>query len=131
MEPYYAFHVAGQNVILTLFLVIAVAIVNVNLAARLRAQAHAQRAIAKRTANLFEFSRRVASVASLDDVVWAAVHHVASTLQCASLVLTPDHSGRLVIVGGYPPEDHLDAKDWGAANWAWEDRKRPRLNSSH
>lgn len=119
-EPYYTFHVAGQNVVLTLFLFLAVAIVTGNLAARLRAQARAQRAIAKRTANLFEFSRRVASVASLDDVVWAAVHHVASTLQCASLILTPDRSGRLVIVGGYPPEDHLDAKDWGAANWAWE-----------
>ena len=119
-EPYYTLHIADQNVVLALFLFLAVAIVTGNLAARLRAQARAQRAIAKRTANLFEFSRRVASVASLDDVVWAAVHHVASTLQCASLILTPDRSGRLVIVGGYPPEDHLDAKDWGAANWAWD-----------
>jgi two-component system sensor histidine kinase KdpD len=119
-EPYYTLHVADQNVILTLFLFLAVAIVTGNLAARLRTQARAQRAIAKRTANLFEFSRRVASVASLDDVVWAAVHHVAAMLQCASLILTPDRSGRLVIVGGYPPEDHLDAKDWGAANWAWD-----------
>ena len=65
------------------------AIATGNLAARLRAQVSAQRAIAKRTANLYEFSRKIAAAASLDDVVWAAVHHVASTLQCASLVLTP------------------------------------------
>ena len=49
-QPYYTFHVADQDVILTLLLFLAVAIVTGNLAARLRAQARAQRAIAKRTA---------------------------------------------------------------------------------
>lgn len=119
-EPYYTFEVAHQNVLMTLFLFLIVAIVTGNLAARLRDQARAQRAIAKRTANLFDFSRKVASVASLDDVVWAAVHHVASTMQCASLILMPDAGGRLDIVGGYPPEDQLEPRDRGAAEWAWE-----------
>jgi len=122
-EPYYTFEVAHQNVVLTLFLFLLVAIVTGNLAARLRQQAKAQRAIARRTANLFDFSRKVASVASLDDVVWAAVHHVASTMQCASLILMPEASGKLSIVGGYPPEDRLDARDWGAAEWAWDKRE--------
>ena len=119
-EPYYTFEVTHQNVLLTLFLFLIVAIVTGNLAARLRDQVQAQRAIAKRTANLFDFSRKVASVASLDDVVWAAVHHVASTMQCASLILMPDAGGRLDIVGGYPPEDHLEPRDRGAAEWTWE-----------
>ena len=119
-EPYYTFEVAHQNVVLTLFLFLVVAIVTGNLAARLRDQAHAQRAIAKRTANLFDFARKVASVASLDDVVWAAVTHVASTMQCSALILMPDASGKLAIVGGMPPEDQLDARDWGAAEWAWD-----------
>ncbi|SMF05385.1 two-component system, OmpR family, sensor histidine kinase KdpD [Tistlia consotensis] len=119
-EPYYTFHVADRNVVLTLFLFLAVAVATGNLAARLRAQAAAQRAIAKRTAQLYEFSRKIASAASLDDVVWAAVHHVASTLQCASLVLMADGDRGLAIVGGYPPEDQLEPKDWGAAEWAWE-----------
>ncbi len=120
-EPYFTFEVAQRNVLLALFLFLLVAVVTGNLAARLRTQAKAQRAIARRTANLFEFSRKVASVASLDDVIWAAVHHVSSTLQCASLILMPDAaSGRLTIVGGYPPEDQLEPRDWGAAEWAWE-----------
>ncbi len=122
-EPYYTFEVAHQNVVLTLFLFLLVAIVTGNLAARLRDQALAQRAIAKRTANLFDFSRKVASVASLDDVVWAAVTHVASTMQCSSLILMPDASGRLAIVGGMPPEDHLEPRDHGAAEWAWDKRE--------
>jgi two-component system sensor histidine kinase KdpD len=122
-EPYYTFEVAHQNVVLTLFLFLLVAIVTGNLAARLRDQALAQRAIAKRTANLFDFSRKVASVASLDDVVWAAVTHVASTMQCSAMILMPDAAGQLAIVGGMPPEDQLEPRDRGAAEWAWDKRE--------
>ncbi|MBX3567093.1 MAG: sensor histidine kinase KdpD [Rhizobiaceae bacterium] len=122
-EPFFSFEIANQDLVLTLFLFLLVAIVTGNLAARLRDQARAQRAIAKRTANLFDFSRKVASVASLDDVVWAAVTHVASTMQCSSMILMPDTSGQLVIVGGMPPEDHLEPRDRGAAEWAWEKRE--------
>lgn len=122
-EPFFSFEIANQDLVLTLFLFLLVAIVTGNLAARLRDQARAQRAIARRTANLFDFSRKVASVASLDDVVWAAVTHVASTMQCSSMILMPDTSGQLVIVGGMPPEDHLEPRDRGAAEWAWEKRE--------
>ena len=119
-EPRYTLHVAERDVVLTLFLFLVVAILTGNLAGRLRAQVAAQRGIARRTANLYEFSRKIASAPSFDDVVWAAVHHVASTLQCRSLVLSPGPDGSLSIAGGYPPEDRLDARDWGAARWAWE-----------
>jgi len=122
-EPFFTFEVANQDLVLTLFLFLLVAIVTGNLAARLRDQARAQRAIAKRTSNLFDFSRKVASVASLDDVVWAAVTHVASTMQCSSMILMPDESGRLAVAGGMPPEDQLEARDRGAAEWAWEKRE--------
>jgi two-component system sensor histidine kinase KdpD len=122
-EPFFTFEVANQDLVLTLFLFLLVAIVTGNLAARLRDQARAQRAIAKRTANLFDFSRKVASVASLDDVVWAAVTHVASTMQCSAMILMPDGSGKLSIMGGMPPEDQLEPRDRGAAEWAWDKRE--------
>jgi two-component system sensor histidine kinase KdpD len=122
-EPFFTFEIANQDLVLTLFLFLAVAIVTGNLAARLRDQARTQRAIARRTANLFDFARKVASVASLDDVVWAAVTHVASTMQCSSLILMPDPDGTLSIAGGMPPEDQIEAKDRGAAEWAWTRRE--------
>ena len=128
-QPYYTLRVVRESDILTLLLFLAVAIATGNLAARLRAQVKAQRAIAKRTANLFEFSRKVASVVSLDDVVWAAVHHVASTLNCDSLILMTDKKDRLAIVGGYPPEDRLEPRDWGAADWAWQKGEPAGWNS--
>jgi two-component system sensor histidine kinase KdpD len=53
-------------------------------------------------------------------VVWAAVSHVATTLQCQSILLTPDETGALRVVGGFPPEDHLELRDMSAALWCWE-----------
>ena len=35
-------------------------------------------------------------------------------------VYMPDQDGRLQIAAGYPPEDQLALKDWGAGEWAWE-----------
>ncbi|MGX1309559.1 two-component system sensor histidine kinase KdpD [Amorphus suaedae] len=119
-EPYYTLHVYSEYVVRTLVLFLIIAVATGNLAARLRAQVQAQQTIARRTANLFEFSRKAAQAASLDDVVWAAVHHVASTLNCASLVLGPREGQSLEILAGYPPEDTLDVRDRGAAEWAWD-----------
>ena len=119
-EPYYTLHIGEEGVVLTLLLFLVTAVLTGNLAARLRTQATAQRAIAQRMSNLFEFSHKIASAASFDDVVWAAVHHVAATLRCKSLVIRPTGDGGLTIAGGYPPEDRLEARDWGAAKWAWE-----------
>jgi two-component system sensor histidine kinase KdpD len=106
--------------ILTILLFILVAVIVGNLAARLKVQIQSMRQSAQRTANLYEFSRKIAGAASLEDVLWAAVHHVASTLQSSSLVLLPQKDMRLQIAAGYPPEDQLALKDWGAAEWAWE-----------
>ncbi len=119
-RPYFSLHIADRSVVLTLLLFLAVAVLTGNLAARLRLQIAIQRHIAQRTANLYEFSRKIASAASFDDIVWAAVHHVASTLQCRALVLRPGDDGGLSIAGSYPPEDELEVRDWGAAKWAWQ-----------
>ena len=119
-RPYFSFHIADRSVVLTLLLFLAVAVLTGNLAARLRKQVAIQRHIAQRTTNLYEFSRKIASAASFDDIVWAAVHHVASTLLCRALVLRPSDDGDLSIPGAYPPEDRLEIRDWGAAKWAWQ-----------
>lgn len=81
---------------------------------------NAQRAISERTTKLYDFSRRVAVAANFDDVVWAAVSHVASTLECQSILLAPSPAGALSIAGGFPPEDQIDLPDMSAASYAWE-----------
>jgi two-component system sensor histidine kinase KdpD len=119
-EPHHTFIVTRRQDVLTVVFFLVVAVIVGNLAARLKAQVEAMRMTAKRTANLYDFSRKIAGAASLDDVLWAAVHHVASTLQCHSLVLLPRRGDRLEIASGYPPEDQISPTAWGAAHWAWE-----------
>jgi two-component system sensor histidine kinase KdpD len=118
-HPRYTFHVSRQGELLTLGLFLAASLVTGNLAARLRARVDAQAAIADRTNKLFDFSRRVAAAATADDVVWASVSHVATTLRCEAVLLMP-RGAELRVVGGFPPEDRLDVRDQSAAQFAWE-----------
>lgn len=119
-EPYYSFDIDSRDDVVTLLLFLVVALITGNLAARMRSQAVAQRQIARRTANLFEFSRKIAGAASKDDILWAVVHHVAATLQCRTIMLLPQPgTGGLEVAAGYPPEDTLSVRDRSAAEWAW------------
>jgi two-component system sensor histidine kinase KdpD len=119
-EPYHTFVMHRRDDVLTLVLFYVASVLAGNLAARLRNQVNAQRAIARRTANLYEFSRKLASAASFDDVVWTAVSNVGLILQCQAVVLTPGTEGRLEINGAFPPQDELGVRDYSAALWAWE-----------
>jgi two-component system, OmpR family, sensor histidine kinase KdpD len=118
-EPRFTFHVSQQGELLTLGLFLAASLITGNLAARLRARVEAQAAIADRTNKLFDFSRRVAAAATADDVVWASVSHVATTLRCEAVLLMP-RGADLRVVGGFPPEDRLEVRDQSAAQFAWE-----------
>jgi two-component system sensor histidine kinase KdpD len=118
-HPRYTFHVSRQGELLTLGLFLAASLITGNLAARLRARVEAQAAIADRTNKLYDFSRRVASAATADDVVWASVSHVATTLRCEAVLLMP-RGAELRVVGGFPPEDRLEVRDQSAAQFAWE-----------
>ncbi|CAA7617663.1 Sensor kinase-phosphotransferase KdpD (fragment) [Magnetospirillum sp. LM-5] len=122
-EPRYTLAISDvQNILTVVFFLIAAIIVS-NLTARLRHEIDVSRESARRTQNLYEFASRVSAAATLDDVAWAAVHHVAATIQGTSLVLLP-RQGELTIAAGYPPEDRLDDVSWSAARWAW-DNARP------
>jgi two-component system sensor histidine kinase KdpD len=118
-EPRFSFRVTRQGELLTLGLFLAASLVTGNLAARLRARIAAQAAIADRTNKLYDFSRRVAAAATADDVVWASVSHVATTLHCESVLLMP-RGDVLRVAGGFPPEDRLEVRDQSAAQFAWE-----------
>ncbi|MDZ4792198.1 MAG: sensor histidine kinase KdpD [Hyphomicrobiales bacterium] len=122
-RPYYTFSIFDKSEVFTIILFLFASFIVGNLADRLRLQVAAMRTSAQRTSTLYEFSRKIAAAASLDDVLWAAVHHVASTMESSALVLLPNSENRLLIAAGYPPEDQLDMKDWGAAEWAWTNGK--------
>ena len=117
-EPRWTFAITDtQNILTVVFFLIAAVVIS-NMAARLRAQVRATRESVRRTTNLYDFGRKITAAATLDDVLWAVVHHVAATIHGKSLVLMPGEQG-LSIAAGYPPEDQIDDKSAGAADWAW------------
>lgn len=119
LPPLYTFTIANIENIYVFFAFLAVALITSNLTARIRAQAEAARTREARTAALYDFSRMVTGAASEDDILWAVVHHVASTGRAQSLVLMPEDDS-LTIRAAYPPEDRIDDKARIAADWAWE-----------
>ncbi len=119
-EPRYTLQIWSQGEFITLLLFLAASILTGNLAARLRDRAIAQRAVADRIRKLYDFSRRAAAAASVDDVVWAAVSHVAAVLECETILLLPDAQGQLAIVGAFPPEDRMEPRETSAARYAFD-----------
>jgi two-component system sensor histidine kinase KdpD len=117
-EPRLTFAITDTQNILTVAFFLIAAILISNLAARLRAQMETTREGARRTAALYDFGRKISAAVTLDDVLWAVVFHVASTIHGKSLVLMPKQSA-LAVAAGYPPEDRIDDKSAAAAEWTW------------
>jgi two-component system sensor histidine kinase KdpD len=89
------------------------------LTARVRAQAITASRRAKTTEDLYIFSRKLAGVISMDDLLWATAFQIASMLNLRVVLLLPE-DGTIALRAGYPPEDVLDEADLAAAKWAWE-----------
>jgi two-component system sensor histidine kinase KdpD len=130
LPPLYTFTIADPQNIVALFFFAIVAAIASNLASRLRAQAITARARAKTTEDLYQFSRKLASVVAMDDLLWATAHQVAAMLKVRVVLLLPETrvaGGRtataLEVRAGYPPEDLLADSDLAAAKWAWDSRR--------
>ncbi len=119
LPPLYTFTIADPENVVALFFFAVVAVIASNLTARLRTQAIAAQQRAKITEELYLFSRRLASAAGLDDVLWATVHQIALLLKVRVVLLLPEE-GKLVLKAGFPPEDQLDEADLAAAQWCFE-----------
>jgi two-component system, OmpR family, sensor histidine kinase KdpD len=123
LPPVLTFTIAAPTNIASFFFFLIVALIVSNLAARVRSQAVSARNRARTTEALYSFSRKVAAVGSLDDLLWATAFQIASMLKLDVVVLL-GHDGPLELRASYPPEDEFDAADLGAAKWAFE-AKRP------
>jgi two-component system, OmpR family, sensor histidine kinase KdpD len=119
LPPLYTFSIADPENVATLFFFALFAAIASNLAARVRMQALVARDRANTTEDLYLFSRKLAGVIVLDDLLWATAYQMARMLKLRVVILLPD-GDTLAVRAGYPPEDVLDDADLAAARWAWE-----------
>jgi len=118
-EPYYTFNISDPRDIAAVVFFTIVSIVVSNVASRARTLAVTAMARARTTEALYAFSRKLAGVGTLDDVLWATAYQAALMLKVRVVLLLPE-DGFIVVKAGYPPEDVLDEADLAAAKWAWE-----------
>ena len=120
LPPLYTFTIADPENVVTLLVFLLVAAIASNLTARVRTQAIVARQRAATTEDLYRFSRKLAGIATLDDLLWATAYQVAHMLRLHVVLLMPE-KGDLQVRAGYPPEDTLDEGDLAAAKWAFEE----------
>ena len=119
LPPLYTFTISDRENVVALFFFALVAAIASNLTARVRAQAVSARERATVTENLYLFSRKLAGVIALDDLLWATAYQIAMMLKVRVVLLLPEGDS-VSVRAGYPPEDTLDEGDLAAAKWAWE-----------
>ena len=119
LPPLYTFTIADPTNVAALFFFTVVAVIVSNVAARVRRQATAAMNRARTTEALYSFSRKLAGIGTLDDVLWAAAYQIALMLKVHVVILFPENQS-IAVKAGYPPEDTLGNSDIAAAKWAWE-----------
>jgi two-component system, OmpR family, sensor histidine kinase KdpD len=123
LPPLYTFTIADPENVVALFFFTAIALIASYLSARMRTQTMDARERAATTENLYLFSRKLAAVITLDDLLWATAYQIAAMLKVRVVLLLPEGDS-VEVRAGYPPEDFLDDADLAAAKWAW-DHSRP------
>ena len=119
LPPYYTFTIADPENVVALFFFMVVAMIASNLAARVSAQAAAALERAAMTENMYLFSRKLAGVVTLDDLLWAAAFQFAQMLSMRVVILLRQGES-ITVRAGYPPEDMIDDADLAAAKWVWQ-----------
>lgn len=119
LEPRYTLTVRDPESFVALMFFLGTALVASNLTATVQRQAAAARQRARTTEDLYLFSKKLAGTGTLDDVLWATAHQMASMLKVRVVILLPEND-TIAVKAGYPPDDSLADADIAAAKWAWE-----------
>ena len=122
LPPLYAFTIAEPTNVAAFIFFIIIAVLVSNVAGGVRRQAMTAASRAETTELLYAFSRKLAGVGTLDDVLWASAYQAALMLKVHVVLLLPEQ-GTIAVQAGYPPEDSLDEADLAAAKWAWENNR--------
>jgi two-component system, OmpR family, sensor histidine kinase KdpD len=122
LPPIYTFTITDPTNIAAFIFFAVMAMLVSNVAGRVRTQAVAALSRARATEALYSFSRKLAGVGVLDDVLWAAAYQIALMLKVRVVLLLPVDE-TIEVKAGYPPEDVLADADLAAAKWAWQNNR--------
>ena len=124
VPPRYTLTIANAEDAVALFVFFIIALIVSNLTAALRSQIVIAQSRAKTTAALYAFSRQLAGIGTLDELLRATTCQISAVLDVSTVLLLPaalsDQGGTVEPVCAYPPDHRLDPADLRAARDCWE-----------
>ena len=118
IPPLYTFTIAEPYELLALVIFLVVAVISSALAGRVREQARISASRMRAMRRLYEFTRRLSGLATLDAVAEGAASEIHASLGRPVVVLLAQGDD-VVLIAAWPPEDTLDAAAMTAARWAY------------
>jgi two-component system sensor histidine kinase KdpD len=122
LPPLYTFTITEPDNIVALVVFAVAAVIASNLTARIRRQAVVAWQQQKMTEALYAFSRKLAGIGKLDDLLRTTAFQMASMLKGEVVLLLPEGDGVRLRMG-CPPETQWREGDLAAARAAWENRR--------
>ena len=122
LEPVHTFTIRDPANILTVLVLIGVAVVTSQLAARVRLQADLAQRSSGQNAALASFARTLAGLSTEEELGQCLCAEVSRLLDVNAVLLLPREEG-LTLSAATPPENKLGAIEMAAANWALDHKQ--------
>ncbi|SEJ53235.1 two-component system, OmpR family, sensor histidine kinase KdpD [Sphingobium sp. AP50] len=121
--------VSNPENIISILVLLGVAIVTSQFAARVRAQADLAQSSARQNAALAGFSRHLTAASSQEELMQAICAEVARLFSVRTVLLLPSRDGPQ-LRAAFPPEDRLEQIEKAAAQWAMDNEQPAGRGSS-
>lgn len=122
IPPTHTFTVQDPQNILTVLVLMGVAVVSSQLAARVREQALLAQHSAAQNSLLAGFARLLTGISQPDELGQLLCAEIARLLDVNTVLLLP-RDGALTVQAAFPPEDRLETLEQAAARWAFDNNQ--------
>ncbi len=129
VPPRYTFEVSSPSYFITFAVMFAVAFVIGRLTLKVRDQANAARQRERRTAALYNLSRKLVHERGIEQLSAIATKHISEVFSSHVVVLVPDERGNLTIPVAGSGTFALDQKELSVAQWTFDHRQRAGLGA--
>nr|WP_250890076.1 sensor histidine kinase KdpD [Sphingobium nicotianae] len=128
IPPTHTFTIQDPQNILTVLVLLGVAVVSSQLAARVRDQALLAQRSAAQNSSLAGFARQLTAISKPDELAQLLCGEVGRLLGVHTLLLLPE-DGQLALRAAVPPDARLEAIEQAASRWAFDHNQPAGRNS--
>ena len=127
--PHHSFAISDARYSITFLVMFMIAFVISRLTHRIRDQARAARHREKRTAALYNLSRKFVHERGIEKLCAIAIRYIGEVLSSQVVVLVPDEKGKLTIPTTGQETFALDDKEMSVAHWTFDHRQKAGLGT--